>query len=171
MSEKNGDYCQKCGVSVDPTDEKCSNGHVLAEVGRSFVRSASAEIKVTAIAKTKKSNDFDKIIDEFGTEAEEADLVKMRDIKVDFISKMYILMLGLIIQATLLFRDIKPVENSSPFVSVSFMFGFLLTLFLFVYVVYEFLNKDPHQSQRNILKDFIKARTRLREIKKGNKPS
>lgn len=48
MSEQNGDYCQKCGAPVDPTDEKCPNGHVLAEVGRSFVRSASARIVFNA---------------------------------------------------------------------------------------------------------------------------
>lgn len=50
MSERNGDYCQKCGAPVDPTDEKCPNGHVLAEVGRSFVRSAPAAMKMEARA-------------------------------------------------------------------------------------------------------------------------
>ena len=45
-SSKDGDYCQKCGAPVDPTDEKCPNGHVLAEVGRAFVRSASSSLKL-----------------------------------------------------------------------------------------------------------------------------
>lgn len=52
MSEprEDGCYCQKCGAPVDPTDEKCPNGHVFAEVGRAYVRSASASIKITADA-------------------------------------------------------------------------------------------------------------------------
>lgn len=49
-SHKDGCYCQKCGAPVDPTDEECPNGHVLAEVGRAYVRSASGSIKFTADA-------------------------------------------------------------------------------------------------------------------------
>jgi len=54
MSERNGDYCQKCGAPVDPTDEKCPNGHVLTEVGRSLYRSASARIVFNASEATVK---------------------------------------------------------------------------------------------------------------------
>lgn len=43
-----GCYCKKCGALVDPMDEKCPNGHVLAEVGRRFVRSAPAGIVFNA---------------------------------------------------------------------------------------------------------------------------
>jgi len=49
-SSKDGCYCQKCSAPVDPTDEKCPNGHVLAEVGRAFVRSASSSLNSTADA-------------------------------------------------------------------------------------------------------------------------
>lgn len=48
--ETDGCYCQKCGIPVDPTDEKCPNGHVLAEVGRAYLISASGSIKFTADA-------------------------------------------------------------------------------------------------------------------------
>jgi len=57
----NGCYCKKCGALVDPTDEKCPNGHVLAEVGRHFVRSAPARIVFNAseeaIKRIKDIND------------------------------------------------------------------------------------------------------------------
>lgn len=39
-----GCYCQKCGASVDPKDEKCPNGHILKEVGKHFVRVAGGKI-------------------------------------------------------------------------------------------------------------------------------
>jgi len=48
VPDNDGCYCKKCGALVDPTDEKCPNGHVLAEVGRHFVRSASARIVFNA---------------------------------------------------------------------------------------------------------------------------
>lgn len=51
MSGRNGDYCKKCGAPVDPTDEKCPSGHVLAEVGRSLFRSAPADMKMEAQAR------------------------------------------------------------------------------------------------------------------------
>lgn len=60
-SREDGCYCKKCGVPVDPTDEKCRNGHVLKEVGRHFVRSAEAGIGVSAEAKieiTKEEEDL-----------------------------------------------------------------------------------------------------------------
>ena len=47
-SREDGCYCKQCGALVDPMDEKCPNGHVLAEVGRHFVRSASAQIVFNA---------------------------------------------------------------------------------------------------------------------------
>lgn len=52
-SREDGCYCKKCGVPVNPTDEKCQNGHILKEVGRHFVRSAEAKIGVSAEVKTE----------------------------------------------------------------------------------------------------------------------
>ena len=60
MSEprEDGCYCQKCGASVDPTDEKCPNGHVIADVGRAYVRTAIESIKITADASWEKRREF-----------------------------------------------------------------------------------------------------------------
>jgi len=50
LPSKDGCYCKKCNAPVNQTDEKCPNGHILAEVGRAFVRSVGASIKITADA-------------------------------------------------------------------------------------------------------------------------
>jgi len=49
-SSKDGCYCQKCGAPVDPTDEKCPNGHILKEVGKRFVRTAEERITMSGEA-------------------------------------------------------------------------------------------------------------------------
>ena len=39
-----GCYCQKCGASIDPKNEKCPKGHILKEVGKRFVVVAEEKI-------------------------------------------------------------------------------------------------------------------------------
>ena len=43
-----GCYCKKCGAPIDPTDEKCPNGHVLKDVGRHYVVVAEEKIEASA---------------------------------------------------------------------------------------------------------------------------
>ena len=43
-----GCYCKKCGAPIDPTDEKCPNGHVLKDVGRHYVVVLEESIDLSA---------------------------------------------------------------------------------------------------------------------------
>lgn len=60
MSEprEDGCYCRKCGAPVDPTDEKCPNGHILAEVGRAYVRTLIESLKIRASASWEIRREF-----------------------------------------------------------------------------------------------------------------
>jgi len=166
MSERNGDYCQKCGAPIAPTDEKCPNGHVLAEVFKRFERRASATISFASDAISKKVNDFEKIIDKCGIEVEEDDLLKLLDIKLDFYSKMYIVIIGMLIQGFLILKGIEPIETSSPLVAAIFIIGLFAALIGLSYFGYMFLRNSPFQTQREVLQELIDARTRLRKLKK-----
>ena len=48
IPNKNGCYCKKCCISVDPKDEKCPNGHILKEVGKHFVVVAKEKMGLSA---------------------------------------------------------------------------------------------------------------------------
>lgn len=127
---------------------------------------ASAGLKMEANAIGKKSNDFEKIIEKCGIEVEEDDLLKLLDAKLDIFSKMYFVIIGLFIQGILLLRGIGPIETSSPLIAASFIIGLLFAMGGLVYSFYIFVRDGPFQTQRDILQEFIDARTRLRELKK-----
>lgn len=88
VTDKTEYYCKKCGVSVNPTDEKCSNGHDLKEVGtqiklylddRLFVSDKISIVQSASEAVIIKLTEFKEIFGDLN--------VKQRDEYFDEINK------------------------------------------------------------------------------------
>jgi len=115
----------------------------------------------------RERNDFDMIIDEYGDETEESDLLKLLDIKTDLQSRALMLFITLVIQGAILFTEVKIGPTPYEWLSFVLTVAYVVAFFRFIQIAYEFLKEKPSEKQRRILRDYMNARRRLRELGAG----
>jgi len=114
----------------------------------------------------KKDNDFEKLIDDCGTKVEYDDLLKMLDAKLDMFTKLYLRNLSVIGSLILIKNIFEPIITQDIHLKILKWISSLVAMCLIGYIVLTFIQIQPFKTQRKIFKDFIEARSRLKELKK-----
>jgi len=112
----------------------------------------------------EEGNDFEKLINAFPDSVEESDLTRLLDAKISLFSNLYLWMLGTFITmgTILLAFQFAKITNI-------YLLFIVLSIVLGVFFAYSFwiTRINPFKKQTDIFHEYIKARNRLRSMRKN----
>lgn len=113
----------------------------------------------------EERNNFEKLIDEYGAETKDSDLLKLLDMASGLRVQAFVLSIPLAIQATMIFAGFNLAPTSLIWVNTLLFLIYAGALICFGYQMYKIFTSDPLDRQISLLYEYINARRRLRELR------